>query len=358
MAAVYEPTDVQNARMQVAAVILAGGASTRFGAPKRDAPVDGASMLDTVVRVAERAGLDPILVVAPRHARVDAAATLVPNDRPEAGLSRSLQLGLDALTEGAGAAVVLLADQPTVTARLLRRLLAARGARPVVAVRGAGRFGPPVLIERKGFELAKGVAGDAGLRDMLRTRPHLVEPVEVLRHPPDVDTPDDLAALAERCPGCGAHLPAVADTETHDYIGASAACWAAFGELLAREFQDPAYGSIHRHTVDVYAVQHPGTDDRRQRQSVALHLVALCHWLEHDLPMERLNSITGRLANDRRDWPWLPPPVEFELTVVDVLEATDADEHVRFVRLWGESTWAAWDSQHELIRRWAAEALR
>ncbi len=354
----YGPSTKQNAPVQVAAVILAGGASSRFGSPKRDAPIDDGSMLDLVVRAAERAGLRPILVVAPGAAHLPPPATLVPNDDPGAGLSHSLRLGLRAVPAAAAAAMVLLADQPTVGTGLLRRLVASRGGRSIVATTAAGRSGPPLLIERSAFSLAEEATGDAGLRDLLHSRPQLVEPVEVLRHPPDVDTRDDLAAIAERCTGCGARLPAVEATVTHEYIGASPACWVAFGELLAREFQDPAYGRIHRHTVDVYAVQHPGIDDRRQRQSVALHLIALCHWLEHDLPMERLNPITQRLASGRADWPWLTPPTEYELTVLDVLAATDGDQHVRFVRSWGESTWNAWEPHHGLIRRWAAEALR
>ena len=64
-------------------------------------------------------------------------------------------------------------------------------------------------------------------------------------------------------PGCRElYLPTQA-TATHEYIGASPACWETFSELLAREFADPAYGAVHRHTVDVYAVQHPGEDGRR-----------------------------------------------------------------------------------------------
>ena len=85
--------------------------------------------------------------------------------------------------------------------------------------------------------------------------------------------------------------------------------------MLAREFGDITFGRVHRNSVDVYAVQHPGTDDRRQRQSVALHLIGLCHWLEHDLEMDRLNAITQRLANADRDWPWLDPPTVYPMTV-------------------------------------------
>ena len=48
----------------------------------------------------------------------------------------------------------------------------------------------------------------------------------------------------------------------HPYIGASAECWALYGELLAREFQSPAYFRVHQLTVDSYAEQHPGSPER------------------------------------------------------------------------------------------------
>ncbi len=242
-------------------------------------------------------------------------------------------------------------------AGLVRQLVANRGPQPIVAAASRGRTAPPVLLERSAFRLAGESTGDVGLRDLLRAQPELVRTVEVMRHAPDVDEPADLQALEERCPGCGGRYGPMPAVETHDYIGASPACWTAFSELLAREFQDPAYGWIHRHTVDAYTVQHPGLQDRRQRQSVALHLIGLCHWLEHGMTPHQMNPLTQRLANSGIEWPWLEAPATYELTVQDVLAATSADEHGRYVRRWGASVWDAWTAHHDLIRRWAAEAL-
>ena len=81
------------------------------------------------------------------------------------------------------------------------------------------------------------------------------------------------------CPGCGLDLPEH-DGPTHAYIGASPACWALYGELLAREYGELRYPPSHRLTVDVYAIQHPGGGERRAIQSVAVHLMALCLVLE------------------------------------------------------------------------------
>jgi CTP:molybdopterin cytidylyltransferase MocA len=343
-------------QQRVAAVVLAAGASSRFGSTKQLAPFAGGTMLGAVIDTARRAGLDPVVAVAPTSLPLPDGVVRVSNDDPSAGLSRSLQLGLLAVPAGTPA-VILLGDQPTVTAAHLVRLLGARGSRAIVATAAGGILAPPVLLEPAAFALAERVEGDRGLRDILRSGHQDVTEVEVIRHPPDVDEPSDLEALGEECPGCGArYAPHPTDT-THAYIGASPACWAAFGELLAREFQDRAYGRLHRHTVDVYTVQHPGADDRRQRQSVAVHLIGLCHWIEHGLDAQRVIAATqAMLKAGRPDWPWLAPPTEYEMTVRDVLTATSGEEHERLVRRWAETTWHAWSAHHDLVRRWAADA--
>lgn len=343
--------------MPVAAVILAAGASSRFGSPKASVRLGSRTMLEVVVDTATAAGLDPVIVVAPSTLRVPEVATAVRNDAPQRGMSRSLRLGIAALPPEAEATVVLLADQPTVTVEHLHSLDGWRGRTPVVATRAEGVLGPPALIEREGFTLVEDVDGDIGLRDLLRTDPSLATAVD-RDALPDVDTPDDLARITEPCIGCGGRfLPQVSD-EADPYLGASPACWAAFGEVLARELGDMTFGRVHGHTVDVYAVQHPGADDRRQRQSVALHLAGLCHWLEHGVDVPRLTAVTQRLASAERDFPRLDPPASYPMTVVDVLEARDGREHAALVRRWAEVTWEAWSAHHQAVRAWARDALR
>jgi molybdenum cofactor cytidylyltransferase len=183
--------------MQAAAVILAAGASTRFGSPKQQAPVGDQTMLEAVVGLARRAGLEPVIAVVPSWLVTPSGVVAVVNDEPEAGLSRSLRFGLAAVPAEVASAVILLGDQPTVPAVMVAALLAeaAKTQRPVVAAHAHGRLGPPVLLARQAFALADQATGDEGLRRILEAHADVVATVEVGEHAPDVDTPADLAAL-------------------------------------------------------------------------------------------------------------------------------------------------------------------
>jgi molybdenum cofactor cytidylyltransferase len=154
-----------------------------------------------VIARAAEAGLSPVVAVVPPRLPLPAAPGVelvrVANAEPKLGMSHSLRLGLAAVPAAADAALILLGDQPTLPLATIAAVVAARGKRPLVAASAGGRLAPPVLIERSHFHLADAAAGDVGLREILAERGEQVATVEVTAHVPDVDTPADLAALAE-----------------------------------------------------------------------------------------------------------------------------------------------------------------
>jgi hypothetical protein len=115
--------------------------------------------------------------------------------------------------------------------------------------------------------------------------------------------------------GCGGVVPRE-DGPTHPYLAAAPGCWRLYGELTLR-LAGP--GTAQPSHVDCYAAQHPGGAevDRRQRASVAVHLVALCARLERGVPAERLNRVRSRVtatvlaARGLPDWPLLAAPEAF-----------------------------------------------
>ena len=333
---------------RVAAVILAAGSSTRFGSPKQAVRIGGRSMLDLVAGTAREVGLHPVLAVVPPGLPVPEGVTPVVNLDPAAGISRSLRLGLAAVPEAAGAAMILLGDEPLLPAEaLLQVVVAAEGGGSVVAARAGDRLGPPVLLRRDRFHLADAAAGDHGLGRLLRGVPDLMT-VALDREPLDVDTPADLDAIAPACPGCGARVVAPERTATHAYIGASPGCWLRWTDL-----HGGGLIRLGRQANDAYAAQHPGVDERRARQSVAVHLIALCHWLEHGIVDPQLTDLTRALLEGRPDWPWLTPPEQYALTIHDLPIPAEPAE----TRRWVEAVWHAWKPHHETVRAWARDAI-
>jgi molybdenum cofactor cytidylyltransferase len=184
----------------VGAVILAAGASRRYGSPKQLVMIEGRSTLEHVIGAALTAELDPVVVVAPAWLAppagiVDPRVRWIRNAFPERGMSLSVRLGLGAIGPAASAALILLGDQPGIQPSTIAALLGARGDRPMVAASADGVVAPPALIERTHFHMADGLTGDIGLRDLLRRDPDLVTSVPVPAHAADLDTPDDLGRM-------------------------------------------------------------------------------------------------------------------------------------------------------------------
>lgn len=190
----------------IAAIVLAAGLSTRWGGDQKVlTPVHGRPMVCRVVEVARAAGLLPVVVVTGHEgegvarALGDAEVTLVRNPQPNAGISRSVRCGVQALPAGVSAAVILLGDMPWVTARSVRAIADAwkpEAGRTIVVPRVDGRRGNPVLWGAEHFEELVDLEGDVGARTLLERYPDRVHWLDlpdagVLR---DLDRPEELDA--------------------------------------------------------------------------------------------------------------------------------------------------------------------
>lgn len=161
--------------------------------------------------------------------------------------------------------------------------------------------------------------------------------------------------MTTRCSGCGVELPA-RDGPVHRYIESSPACWAAYGEVLAREYQNPEFMAVHRLTVDTYAVQHPGHPGPQATQSVGAHLLSLFAIIECGFSHSAATELLGK-AVANVNFTWLEPPASMgPLTVLSVLSAVDLSEHKLAVKQWAASAWQAWADHHDTIRKWAEQA--
>lgn len=154
-----------------------------------------------------------------------------------------------------------------------------------------------------------------------------------------------------RCPGCGIDPPP-ADGPTHAYMTSSPACWAMFGEVLAREYENAAFWRAHQNTVDAYAVQHPGGGDRRAVQSVNLHLASLYLRLELGCGAAAAKRVKAALSKDRKGAfePLTPPAESWPVTIADIHATMTSDEHVAMAERWARAAWDGMRPHHQLIK--------
>ena len=186
---------------RIAGVLLAAGESKRLGQPKQLLRWHGRALIEHAAQAALDAGLDPVVVVIGsraddmRAALRSTAVALVENPRWLEGMSTSLQAGLSALPAGAVAAILLLVDQPRVSANHLRALIAAYHAsgKPIIVSAFKGRRASPTLFDRSLFDQLMQISGDAGGRSVIQANPDLVEMIEVENELAliDIDTLED-----------------------------------------------------------------------------------------------------------------------------------------------------------------------
>ena len=154
------------------------------------------------------------------------------------------------------------------------------------------------------------------------------------------------------CPNCGAVVPDI-DGPTHAYMISSPGCWAAFGRLQAGEPARSGYQTVHGLAVDAFAASHGGDgSQRRDRQSVCLHLMALCLVLQRGQGSRRRMALLRGLTAVKRDWPRLERPEGVPaLSHTHAAHAGDGEEYAARVTEWAQAVWAFWAPEHERIAR-------
>ncbi|MCP4138810.1 MAG: putative selenium-dependent hydroxylase accessory protein YqeC [Chloroflexi bacterium] len=155
-----------------AAIILAAGASSRFGQPKQLLDYHGKPFIRAVAEKALQAELSPVIVVTGaedteiREALKDLPIEIVHNSNWKEGQSSSIQMGIKKLPTNTGAAIFLLTDQPQVTPTIMRALVEEhqRTLKAVIAPMVEDRRANPVLFDRATFPALLELKGDIGGR--------------------------------------------------------------------------------------------------------------------------------------------------------------------------------------------------
>lgn len=190
------------------ALVLAAGRASRFGSTKLVEPVDGTPLARRAIGAANEVCGDRTTIVVGHDWRTvtDTAGPttgfMVYNDRYDDGIGTSIALGAISLRHVASAIIVMLADQPLITADHLRALIHTwSGADDEIVVTSfADSMGPPVLFPRACFKDMTMLDGDAGAKQLLHDTRFTLANVRFEPAAVDIDTPDDLTNLRERLP--------------------------------------------------------------------------------------------------------------------------------------------------------------
>ena len=196
-------------RNSIAGIILAAGASTRFGRPKQLLCLKGKYMIEWVLDAALSSRLDRIvLVLGDSHKKVLEALgqklqhpklTIEINPEFHRGQSHSLRAGLSKVKDGFAAVMFLLGDQPMINSAIINLLLETyqSAGKDICVPTYRGKRKNPTIFGHRLYGKLMEIKGDKGARELIDQNPDQVSIVD-LDDPLiflDIDTPQDFENL-------------------------------------------------------------------------------------------------------------------------------------------------------------------
>ncbi len=181
--------------ISTAAIILAAGSSSRMGAGRHKLllPLGERSVLAHVLAATLASQARPIVVVLGHQTNqvresisayiADSAITIVENPEYQQGMSTSLRVGIQALmslSHAIDGTLIILGDQPLITAHILDRLITTKQStgKRIVASFYNGKRGSPTLFGACFFPELLEMTGDEGGRKVLERHQQGIARVE------------------------------------------------------------------------------------------------------------------------------------------------------------------------------------
>ncbi|MCX7973036.1 MAG: nucleotidyltransferase family protein [Candidatus Aminicenantes bacterium] len=185
----------------ICGLVLAAGESRRMGQPKLLLPYEGKSIIETVLATVKKSKLKrSYVVIRPEDNFIPPIAQtlgleVIINPEPAKGMLSSVIIGLEKMPEETEAIVLVLGDQPGISASIIDLLIVGyrlKGKGLVLPI-FQGKRGHPVLIDLKYRQEIRSCPPDLGLRYLIHLHPEDIleisvnEPAVVM----DVDTAED-----------------------------------------------------------------------------------------------------------------------------------------------------------------------
>jgi len=194
----------------ISAIILAAGQSTRMGFPKMLLPWGRTTVIEHIISIFEKAGIDDILVITGgAHLQLEGiilecgkrhpVRSVYNEDYLNGEMLSSIQCGLQHLGDKSiGAAIIGLGDQPQVQASSVRSLREAflQTRHPLIVPSYQGRRGHPWLLARPLWDELIAMSNGQTPRDFLNNHSKDIQYINmdtptILK---DIDTPEDYRA--------------------------------------------------------------------------------------------------------------------------------------------------------------------
>ena len=195
-----------------AGIILAAGASTRFGRPKQLLRLKDKYLIEWVLDAALNSTLSKIvLVLGYSHQKILQALGkksqhsklyIKVNPKYSEGQSHSLRIGLSKVKDDFSAVIFLLGDQPMLNSATINTLLERfwSSDKDICVPAYRGKRKTPTVFGRRFYSQLMGIKGDRGARQLIDANPDQVLTVEM--DDPlcffDVDTQQDFENLKKK----------------------------------------------------------------------------------------------------------------------------------------------------------------
>lgn len=189
-------------------IILAAGESSRLGSPKQLLTYSGATLLQHAIDVAHSSDAGIVIVVLGANADLiadelkDTTVHIVVNAAWKEGMASTIRYGLQTLVKlnpQAEAVILMVADQPFVTADLLIKLMEVnrKEQRTIVAGKYGNTFGTPVLFTKRFFPELLELTGDVGAKSLVKKYINDAAFVPFSKGAIDIDTIGDYTNLSK-----------------------------------------------------------------------------------------------------------------------------------------------------------------
>ncbi len=191
----------------IALLILAAGAASRMGEVKQLLLYKGTTLLEWSIKQAQKSLVKNVFCVLGAHKEIiekqlaTNTVDLIYNPNYKKGLSTSIVSGIKVIQEkGFDKALIMLADQPSITPTYLNELIlnAKNNPTQIIASRYQNTIGVPAVFPKKYFNDLLNLKGDKGAKNFLLQHNNNVIKVNSSQNLLDIDTPKDYQHLLKQ----------------------------------------------------------------------------------------------------------------------------------------------------------------